>query len=71
MKSYPICSLQSVSGLLSVGVTFREFLEASRGRHMMKVCFHAGNIKAQLVNGDLILLGTGTNSPKLCTVLII
>lgn len=47
------------------------FLEASRGRRMMKVCFHAGSIKAQLVNGDLILLGTGTVSPKLCTILII
>lgn len=45
------------------------FLEASRS--MMKVCFHAGSIKARLVIGDLILLGTGTVSPKLCTVLII
>lgn len=47
------------------------FLEASRGRRMMKVCFHAGSIKAQLIIGDLILLGTGIVSPKLCTVLII
>lgn len=30
---------------------------------MMKVCFHAGSIKARLVTGDLILLGTGTVPP--------
>lgn len=47
------------------------FPEASRGRHMMKVCVHAGSIKAQLVNSDLMLSGTEAISPKLCTILIL
>ena len=40
------------------------FLEASTGRPMMQVCVHASSIKAQLVNSDLILSGTGTISPR-------
>lgn len=47
------------------------FLEASRGRYMMKVYVHAGSIKAQLVNSDLILSGTGTIFLKLFTTLIL
>ena len=43
------------------------FLEASRGRRMMKVCVRAGSIKAQLVDSDLVLSGTGTILLKLFT----
>lgn len=43
------------------------FLEASRGRRMMKVCVHAGSIRAPLVDSDLTLSGTGTIFLKLFT----